>query len=76
MVCVEIPDRRALNSGSRGCWLRLGSSQRIERCDRNIAEITEPHRPLAHGVMTRRAHQTEGPFAAEGCASRFNGCAS
>ena len=49
MVGIEVPDpdpRCALGKG-------------IERGYRNVIEITESHRLVAGGVMTRRSHQAE-----------------
>jgi hypothetical protein len=30
---------------------------RVVRCQRDVTEETEPHRPVAHGVMSRRPHR-------------------
>src|SRR5439155_1236803 len=58
MVCVEIPNRHPLNLPFyRGPWPRpgvgdAGYSESIKRRDRNVAEVTKPHRAIAQGMMT------------------------
>lgn len=54
MVSVEIPNSDALRA------LR----ERLERGYGDVIEITESHRLVARGVMTRRSHQTEGGSSA------------
>lgn len=49
---VEIPDRDTFRA----------VLERIERRDRDVAEVTETHRAFAHGVMTGRPHQAERLF--------------
>src|SRR5438132_1751569 len=66
MVCVEIPNRHPLNLPFyRGPWPRpgvgdAGYSESIKRRDRNVAEVTKPHRAIAQGMVTGRPHQTGG----------------
>src|SRR5215211_6280777 len=55
VVRVEIPDGDLLDS------LR----ERIERRDRDAAEVTETHRLRARGMMTRRPHEAETPLAGD-----------
>src|SRR2546423_12915407 len=50
MMRIEVPDRDPFRA----------ILQRIERCHRDVAEITEAHRAFPHRVMSRRAHQAEG----------------
>jgi hypothetical protein len=62
MVRIEIPDRDPL----------CATGERIERGDGDIAEITEPHRAIAHRVMTRRTHQAERALSLQRCARRLH----
>ena len=50
-----------LNTCAAAAAVFVSENESIKRGERDIAEITEPHRALAHGMMARRAHQTERP---------------
>src|SRR6187397_721976 len=47
---VDVPDCHSLNP----------ILERIECCDRDVAEITKTHGPLTHRVVTGRTHQAKG----------------
>jgi len=64
---IEIPNGDALDA----------VPQSIERCNRDVIEITKTHRALAGGVMPGRPHQAESALAGKGsvryCHSRTRG---
>ena len=52
VVHVEIKHRHAFGAGG----------QRFEGGNRDIVQVAKAHRPVARGVMPRRAHQAENRF--------------